>query len=74
MVHVVSEAITDVEYDEEARELDVTFTGGKVYRYFDVPPDTHAELMDADSMGAFLNRHIKPVFAFAEVTTMRRPG
>jgi hypothetical protein len=72
MVHVDSEAITDVEYEEETRELDVTFTGGRIYRYFDVPPETHADFMNAESMGAFLNQRIKPVFSFAEVTKKRR--
>ena len=56
-----------MDYDETARELDVTFVSGKTYRYFAVPPDIHVAFLAAASKGAFFNRHIKDAFAFAEV-------
>jgi KTSC domain len=64
---LVSSTITSVEYDDEARELDVTFTSGKMYRYFNVPLEIYAEFLDAGSKGKFFNDNIKGVFAFAEV-------
>jgi hypothetical protein len=56
-----------VEYDDEARELDITFTSGKTYRYFNVPLEIYAELLDASSKGKFFSDNIKGVFAFGEV-------
>jgi len=64
---LVSSTITSVEYDDEARELDITFTSGKKYRYFNVPLEIYAELLDAGSKGKFFNDNIKGAFAFAEV-------
>jgi hypothetical protein len=64
---LVSSTIKSVEYDDDARELDITFTSGKTYRYFNVPLEIYAELLDAGSKGKFFNDNIKGAFAFAEV-------
>ena len=64
---IVSSTITSAEYDDEARELDITFTSGKTYRYFNVPLEIYAELLDAGSKGKFFNDNIKGAFAFGEV-------
>src|ERR1700730_5580328 len=63
----VSSTITSVEYDDDARELDITFTSGKTYRYFNVPLEIYAEFLDAGSKGKFFNDNIKGAFAFVEV-------
>jgi hypothetical protein len=64
---LVSSTITSVEYDDEVHELDVTFTSGKMYRYFNVPLEIYAEFLDAGSKGKFFNDNIKGAFAFVEV-------
>jgi hypothetical protein len=56
-----------VEYDESTRELDVLFTSGKTYRYFDVPPDLYSGLLEAESKGQFFNEEIKDIYPFSEV-------
>ena len=61
-----------VDYDERACELDVTFTSGKVYRYFDVPVDVYVDLLDAASKGEFFNDEIKDTYNYVEVTQRRR--
>ena len=55
---VRSSVIAAVGYDEETAVLDVQFTSGDVYRYFAVPPSVHRALMEADSPGAYFNRHV----------------
>ncbi|HYI26347.1 MAG TPA: KTSC domain-containing protein [Bradyrhizobium sp.] len=67
-----SSAISAVEYDEEDSALDITFTGGKTYRYKGVPADVYAGLLDADSKGQYFNSRIKNAFDFSEVVA--RPG
>jgi hypothetical protein len=64
---LVSSTIKSVEYDDDARELDITFTSGKRYRYFNVPLEIYAEFLDAGSKGKFFNENIKGAFAFSEV-------
>ena len=64
---LVSSTIKSVEYDDEARELDITFTSGKKYRYFNVPLEIYTEFLDAGSNGKFFNDNIKGAFSFLEV-------
>lgn len=54
-------------YRAEARELDITFTSGRRYRYRDVPPAA-AEAFDAAfSKGRHFNTRIRDRFACAEL-------
>jgi hypothetical protein len=72
MPYVQSSVMTFVDYGEETDELDITFTSGKTYRYFGVPLEIYAELLDAESKGQFFNDTIKDSFAFAEVSRRKR--
>ncbi|MPZ57950.1 MAG: KTSC domain-containing protein [Rhizobiales bacterium] len=67
MPHVESSMITQVEYDDSADELDIVFSSGKAYRYFGVPPEVYAGLLDAESKGQFFNDEIKDEYPYAEV-------
>jgi hypothetical protein len=67
MPRVQSSVITSVEYDEDAGELDIAFTSGKIYRYAEVPLEIYAEFLDAASKGQFFNDYIKDKYAYAEV-------
>ena len=58
-VRVESEAMTSVGYDADRRVLEVEFTSGEIYRYFDVPPHLHAGLMAADSHGQLFAEHLR---------------
>ncbi len=55
---VNSSAIAAVGYD--GHTLAVRFhTSDTIYYHHDVPYSVYAGLMDADSMGAYYNRHIR---------------
>lgn len=69
---VNSSMMTQFDYDADDRELDITFIGGKTYRYLDVPADVYDGLLDADSKGEFFNAHVKDRFAYREVVSPRR--
>jgi hypothetical protein len=71
MLPVESSVMTGVDYDEETGELDVRFTSGKTYRYFDVPEDVYVRLLGAGSKGEFFNEEIKGVYRYAEVRGQR---
>ena len=71
MPHVQSSVMTFVKFDDEAGELDITFTSGKTYRYLQVPAEIYDGLLDAESKGEFFNDNIKDAFVYSEVR--RRP-
>lgn len=64
---VDSEAIASVGYDADMRVLEIEFTSGAVYRYFDVPARVHAELMTAESLGEHFAHHIRDEFDYEQV-------
>ena len=63
--------MTFVKYDDDACELDITFTSGKIYRYLGVPSEIYDELLDAESKGEFFNENIKDSFVYSEVRSRR---
>jgi KTSC domain-containing protein len=67
MLPVESSLMTGVAYDEKTRELEIKFTSGKTYRYFDVPEDVYVRLRDANSKGEFFTEEIRDVYEYAEV-------
>ncbi len=61
---VDSTSLVSVGYEEPTRTLEVEFHNGGVYQYLGVPPFTHRGLLQAESMGAFLNKCIKPYYRY----------
>jgi hypothetical protein len=55
-----STAIDRAAYDDEARTLDLWYSGGDRYRYFEVPIEAYRALLGAASAGEYVNREIKP--------------
>jgi hypothetical protein len=65
MPAVDSTAIESVAYDVPTRRLVVTFTGGKTYKYYDVPRAIYERFLQASSKGAFFNAHVRDRYDFA---------
>lgn len=64
---VESSNVVAVGYDLDLRMLVVEFVGGSVYGYFDVGEDAAVALLTAESVGKYLNAHIKPVYEFRQL-------
>lgn len=64
---VTSSNIRSVGYDEQSAVLEVEFTSGDVYQYFDLPQHLYHELMNASSKGQFLNDYIKYSYRYQKV-------
>ncbi len=61
MVRVDSTSISSVGYDEATCELYVQFVeSDATYVYYGVGPRTHRELVEAESIGGYFNRKIRP--------------
>lgn len=56
---VVSSNVVSVGYDASARTLEIEFKGGVVYQYYSVPASIFAGLMNAESVGRYLNQQVK---------------
>jgi len=72
MPKVDSSAVDRAEYGAEARTLSIWYKGGERYNYLDVPPDIYEALLEADSIGAFVNAQIKPNYDVEHVSSGRR--
>lgn len=66
---VESSAVASVGYDAVRRTLEIEYAGGAVYRYRGVPQRTYALLLRADSIGAYVNRRVKPYYRCERVAT-----
>lgn len=62
---VSSSNVTEVGYDPDTLTLEVTFQSGEVYQYFDVPESVYQQLMQASSIGTYLNQEIKKSYRYA---------
>jgi hypothetical protein len=71
---VVSRAFTSTAYDEGERQLYLRFHSGKVYRYFEFPPDRYDEFLTAESKGRYFGCHIRGKFRDEEVRETRLHG
>jgi lysyl-tRNA synthetase class 2 len=63
-MHVDSEAISDIRYDEARAKLFVRFQDGDEYVYVGVPGEVHRSFLDADSKGHFFVDEIRDRFPF----------
>lgn len=57
--YVTSSNILSIGYDPDNMILEVEFTTGAVYQYYDVPQSIYDGLMAADSHGTFLSAYVK---------------
>jgi len=55
---VDSSNIRSIGYNPQSRILEVEFTSGDIYQYFDIPERLYEELMRATSHGGFLDENI----------------
>ena len=59
---VSSSSVLSVGYDAAAAELEIEFHNGRVYRYLQVPVAAYRLLLQAPSIGEYVNTVIKPRF------------
>jgi len=59
---VESSSVATVGYDPATFELEIEFRNGRTYRYQHVPIAAYRLLLQAPSIGEFVNKQIKPRF------------
>jgi hypothetical protein len=63
-----STAVAKILHDPASRELEVTFTSGRRYVYFDVPRAEYFRFCQAGAKGTFFNHNIRDRYDFIERT------
>jgi hypothetical protein len=66
-ITVESTAVERVAFDERRRVLKIEFRNGRVYNYLDVPPRVYKKLMQAPSIGTFVNLEVKGTYEYEEL-------
>ena len=65
---VSSSNIRSIGYDPKTATLEVEFSSGEVYRYFDVPQYAHDKFLHASSHGQFLNDNIRYNYRYQKIS------
>lgn len=77
---VESSQITSIGYDAATKKLEIEFRSfkpgfsGSVYEYDNVPPETHAALISAESIGKQFGATIKGQFEYRRVADPKPLG
>lgn len=64
---VNSSNVLSIGYDNGTATLEVEFSSGSVYEYFDVPQSVYEQLMASASVGSALNDLVKGNFRYARI-------
>lgn len=66
-----SQSTNYIDYSVKHKKLEVEFTGGKAYHYFDVEPHIWEEykstVLSGGSSGEYVNFTIKPNYRYEEI-------
>ena len=65
-IRVESSSVASVGYDPATFELEIEYRNGRTYRYQRVPIAAYRLLLQAPSIGEYVNREIKPRFEFRD--------
>ena len=65
---VTSTNILSIGYDTTTATLEVEFTSGDVYQYFNVPEHLYQQFLNAPSHGQFLNDNIRYNYRYQKVS------
>lgn len=69
-----SSNVTHIAYDLDRLQMLVVFSGGSRYVYSNVGPRDFGMLCAAESVGNYLNTHIKPNFSAKKVPGVGEPN
>jgi hypothetical protein len=66
-VSIASSNIKEAGFDAATNTLEVAFTDGRLYQYFDVPENVYLELRSSPSAGQYFHQNIRGVYRFARI-------
>ena len=66
-VPITSVTVASAGYDPASETLEIEFTNGRVYQYYQVPAAIYEQFMEADSKGRFFNFSIRSAYPYSVV-------
>ena len=66
-IQVVSSSINSIGYNQADEILEVEFSRGAIYKYYDVPVKIYNDLIGAESIGRYFSKKIARVYRFEEM-------
>lgn len=67
-IPVTSSNIQSIGYDSQSAILEVEFTSGDIYQYFNVPEHLYQQFLSTSSHGQFLNDYIRYNYRYQKVS------
>jgi len=67
LISVDSSSVRGIGYDDDRRSLYVQYVDGEVYEYFKVPKSDYIDLLNAKSIGWWINKRIKPYYNYRKL-------
>ena len=64
---VASTNISSVGYDAPSETLEVEFSNGTLYQFYNIPQGLYDEFLAASSKGQFFNVYIKTAYPYSRV-------
>lgn len=61
---VDSTTLRSVGYERRSEVLELEFSSGALYQYFEVPEEEHQGLLSAESKGRYFSLHIRDQYRF----------
>jgi KTSC domain len=72
-VRFESKTLASAIYHPNRWQLELEFRSGRRYLYFQLPPQTYQELLQAPSKGGYFNRTIRNRFPFRDLSAASAP-
>jgi hypothetical protein len=69
---VASSNVASIGYSRSLHALEIEFTRGAIYRFYEVPREVYRELLTADSKGHFIAEKLRGKYRFTRVRASRR--
>lgn len=67
-ITVSSSMMSKLRYDKDACALDIEWHGGRIFRYFEVPQDEFARLIQAPSKSQYFFEEMKSKYRCAQIS------
>ena len=64
---IASSSLLSIGYNADHRVLEIEFSTGRIYHYFNVPFSVYQGLMLAESKGEYFQSHIRDKFHYKRV-------
>jgi hypothetical protein len=67
-IPVQSSSIRSLAYESARQWMEIEFSSGHIYRYYEVPAEVFSEFLQATSYGSYFHQHIRDVYPYDQLS------